>query len=231
MKAFLVAIILICNTVKAQNNIAQFAVWKPKKGLKQKFEDGYKQHLQWHKSNGDTWSWYGWYIISGQRAGYFIDATFDHSWNDWNMPVNPAGDRTDNQSHTEPFGDFITAFKVAQQPELSAADSTGLRSKFLRMLTLSVKDIPVALKVVDELKSIYTKKFGIANFQTYKMIDGGNVNELIILLGFSDYNEFGRTEHLQEDISAIESSLKAKVVTAIKSETLLYQAGMSLLRN
>ena len=231
MKAFLAAVILLSNTVVAQSNIAQFAVWKPKNGLSKQFEDGYKQHLQWHKTNGDTWNWYGWYIISGPRVGYFIDATFDHSWNDWNTPVNPAGDRADNDLHTVPFGEFQTAYKIAELPELSSADTIGLRSKFLRMISLSVNDMQAALKVVEKLKSNYTVQAGIKNFQAYKIIDGGPINELIILLGFTDYTGYGKSEHLQEDIATIENSLKLKVVTGIVSETLLFQPAMSLLQH
>jgi hypothetical protein len=233
MKFFWSLIFIVCSTgVFSQvNNIAQFAVWKPKEGLAQKFEDGYKQHLLWHKSNGDTWNWYGWYVISGSRYGYFIDATFDHTWNDFNNPVKPAADRADNALHTVPFGDLITAFKVMKLPELSFSDSIGLQSKLLRLIKLTVNDIPGAIKVLEKLKTNYASQGTIKNFQTYKMVDGGNINQLILLIGFNDYIAYGKAEHLQEDINAIENSLKVKVITAINSETLLYKPDMSLLLN
>lgn len=68
------------NPINGQTeNIGQFAIWKARDGMLQNFETGYKQHLNWHKTNGDKWNWYGWYIISGDRYGQFVDATFDHN--------------------------------------------------------------------------------------------------------------------------------------------------------
>ncbi len=63
--------------------------------------------------NNDPWDWYGWYVISGERSGHFIDATFGHSWSDFDNPVNPAGDGADNDLHTEPFGNFIMGYKLS----------------------------------------------------------------------------------------------------------------------
>lgn len=230
MKALVLLFILFSNIVIAQeNNIAHFSVWKPKDGLEQKFETGYKQHLLWHKTNGDKWSWYGWYIISGPRNGLFVDATFNHNWNDFDSSVNPSGDAADNQLHTVPFGDFQMAFKVAKVEQLSSEDSVVLKSKYLRFITLSVSDISTALKIIVQLKENYSSKYSFKSFQTYKLIDGGNLNQIMLLLGFVNFTEYGKTEHLAEEISSIESSFKAKVITAINSETLLYKADMSLL--
>ncbi len=66
---------------------------------------------------------------------------------------------------------------------------------------------------------------------TYKMIDGGNANQITLMVGFDNYSEFGKTENLPEDLSAIEDSLKTKVITSINSETLAYRADMSLFVN
>lgn len=66
-------LIFFASFTYAQNsNIGQFAVWKTKEGQLQNFENGYKQHLNWHKSNDDKWGWYGWFIISGNRYGQFL---------------------------------------------------------------------------------------------------------------------------------------------------------------
>jgi len=60
------------------------------------FEEGYKRHLGWHRQNGDSWSWNGWTIISGDATGYFVDGTFFHAWSDLDSPVSPAADGADN---------------------------------------------------------------------------------------------------------------------------------------
>lgn len=222
-------LILFNSTVLAQEkNVAHFSVWSPKAGREQNFEAGYKKHLLWHKANGDKWSWYGWYIVSGPRFGQFVDATFEHSWSDFDSPVKPAEDAADNELHTVPFGNFLTAFKVSKVRQLSSSDGAGLKSKFIRLITLSVNDMPEGLKAVEKLKNKYATDFSLKNFHTYKLIDGGNANQIILMLGFNDYAGFGKTRNLQEDLTAVEDSLKIKVVTAINSETLLYKSDMSL---
>ena len=72
-------------TGSGDHGIAAFSFWQPKDA--QRFEAGYKKHLQWHKNSGDAWDWYGWYVISGPHDGQFLDATFDHSFSDFMHPV------------------------------------------------------------------------------------------------------------------------------------------------
>lgn len=221
-------LLLFSSNVSAQKkNIAHFSVWSPKAGQEQNFEAGYKKHLLWHKTSGDKWDWYGWYIASGPRFGQFVDATFDHSWSDFDAPVNPAGDAADNALHTVPFGDFLTAFKVSKVQGLSSADNAALKSNFLRLVTLNVSDVSEGLKIVEKLKIKYSTD-SIKNFLTFKIIDGGNTNHIILILGFNSYAEFGKTENLQEDLAAIENSQKTKVITTVNSETMFYKANMSL---
>lgn len=227
MKAFTLLLLLGSNIALAQNNrLAQFAVWKPKEGQEQQFETGYKQHLNWHRTNGDKWSWYGWFVISGPRDGLFIDATFNHYWSDFDKPVKPAEDGADNRLHTYPFGDFQAAMKVLFLPGLSIPDSNSLKSKFLRLVTLTLSDFANGLKVVEKLKGKY-ESAGIRSLRAYKIVDGGNPNQLLLLFGFNSFDEYGKTENLQEELSSIETSLKLKTIDAISSETLLFRPDMS----
>lgn len=227
-KTSLITILLILSTsVFAQQNLAQFAIWKPKEGQQQNFENGYKQHLQWHKSNGDKWGWHGWFIVSGPRYGQFIDATFDHTWSDFDNAIKPADDMADNRLHVFPFGDVQTVFKVSFHPHYSTADTFNNKLKLVRLLTLTASDNDGALKVVDKLREFYVSQ-KIKSFRVYKIIDGGLVNQLILMLGFNSWEEYGISESFQEKISVLEQSLKSKVITGISSETLVYRADMSL---
>lgn len=213
------------NTLLAQQHIAQFALWQPRNGQTAAFETGYKKHLVWHQSNGDTWSWYGWYFISGPRYGQFLDATFGHAWRDFDHRVNPTGDGADNQLNVEPYADFKLAYKAAFLSTLSTGDSTVLQSKFLRMLTLEVSDMNEGAKLLAGLKRSYQD----CRFLAYRLTDGGPVNQLILLLGFSNFELYGLSESLPEEIQRLESTLKLHTITGITSETLAYRADLSLL--
>lgn len=219
---------LISGRLAAQEKVAHFSLWKPKDGLEKKFEAGYKEHLQWHKTNGDTWNWYGWYFLSGPRHGQFLDATFNHAWGDFDNPVKPAEDAADNAINTVPFGDFVGSFKAVRQNNLSILDTRSLESKFLRLVTIEVTHIDTAKQVIDVLKNEYRKN-GITTFLTYKMVDGGQLNQFLLLIGLKSYQEFGKVAHIQDELSAVETLLGTRVIRSITSETLLYRADMTLL--
>ncbi|WP_394828783.1 hypothetical protein [Pendulispora albinea] len=218
----------------ARSTVAQVAVWRPKSGQEQHFENGYKQHLQWHKTNGDTWSWYGWYVVSGPRYGQFIDATFDHAWSDFDKAVNPAEDRADNGLHTVPFGDVQTIYKIALVPELSIGQTGGLTSKLVRLITLSVLDTEGATQVLARLRAQYQNKQdtqdkqGLTSFLVYRLVDGGDANQVQLLLGFGSQEEYGKSESIFRDIRALEHGAKVKAFAGMTSETLVYRADMSL---
>lgn len=96
MKRIFLFIVLLGGTASAQDNrIAQFTVWEPKETQAHSFQSGYKRHMQWHKEAGDPWEWYGWYFTSGPRIGHFVEATFNHSWSDFDNPIEPEEDQAD----------------------------------------------------------------------------------------------------------------------------------------
>ncbi|THU32535.1 hypothetical protein FAM09_27480 [Niastella caeni] len=229
MKLIVVMLLFISGEVIAQHHVAHFSYWKPRAGEAQRFENGYKQHLKWHKDNGDKWSWYGWYIISGPRYGLFVDATFNHAWSDFDNPVKPAEDGADNNLHTHPFGIFEGGYKMIQLPSLSIGDSNGLRSKYLRFVTINVTDPEAGKKVIERWKTSY-QPGGVKTLLTFKMVDGGSLNQLLVIIGLNSFQEFSKVENLQEELSAIETALKIKTITSITAETLIYRADMSWLQ-
>lgn len=231
MKGCIAGLLFLCGNVMAQDGqVAHFSFWKPKPGHEINFENGYKQHLNWHKANGDRWAWYGWYIISGPRDGQFVDATFNHAWGDFGKPVKPAEDGADNQLHTYPFGDFIARSKWVYLPNLSMADSNSLQSKYLRLVSIQVTDLVLGKKVMEKLKSNY-QSAGTGPFMTFKLVDGGDCNQLFLLIGLNSFSAYSQFENLQEELSGIETAMKIKTITSITSETLVYRADMSLFAN
>lgn len=226
-----IALFFIANFAYGQEaNIGQFAIWKPKDGQLQNFENGYKQHLNWHKTNGDKWGWYGWFVVSGSRYGQFVDATFDHTWADFDKAVKPAEDIADNRLHVFPFGDVQTIFKVSHYPKYSTIDTFANKLRLLKMVILTTDNTEQALKVVDKLKDFYISK-QVKSFKTYKVIDGGLTNQIILMMGFSSWEDYGISETLTEKISEIEQSLKLKTITSTTSETMVYRADMSWFPN
>ncbi|TDO71216.1 hypothetical protein EV143_10971 [Flavobacterium chryseum] len=207
-------------------NIGQFAIWKPKEGQTKNFENGYKQHLNWHKTNGDSWSWYGWFIISGERYGQFVDATFNLKWSDFDKPVNPSDDMADNKINVFPYADVQTVFKVMHLKELSTQDLYSSKFKLTKMLTIKFANSSKTKIVFEELQNFYKSK-NIKTVNTFKIADGGNLNEFIILLGFSNWEEYAASENIMDEISKIESKMNDKVISSVQSETMIYRDDLS----
>jgi hypothetical protein len=72
-------------------------------GLARQLDDGYRRHLDWHARAGDRWAWYLWQVTNGERAGLYVDGTFDHPWAEFDAAVDPPGDAADNAVNVEPF--------------------------------------------------------------------------------------------------------------------------------
>jgi len=229
MKKILVLFALAISCISAytqHNDIAQFAIWIPKEGQVDKFEAGYKRHLEWHKNNGDTWGWWGWFIVSGPRYGYFVDATFSRSWQDFDRAVKPAGDMADNRKNVFPHGNVHSIFKAKHITECSTTDSFDNKLKICRMLRITVNNLHAAQKLIGHLRDHYASK-DIPSFQTYRIIDGSELNQFVILAGFKSWEEFGRTEDLSDQLEQLQESMKTNCIISTTSETMVYRPDLS----
>lgn len=229
--AFIIFFILLTNFTYGQGvDIGQFAIWKAKDGQLRSFEEGYKQHLNWHKDNGDKWGWYGWFIISGPRYGQFVDATFGHAWADFDNAVKPLDDMADNKLHVFPFADVQIIFKVVGIPEASSVNTLGMKTKFIKLVTLTVDDMEQSLKMSEKLKDYYSSK-QIKFYKTYKVVDGGNINQMILMLGFDNWEDYAKSEDLNKKIAEFEQILKIDTIRSIVSETMIYRPDLSFFPN
>jgi hypothetical protein len=222
MQKIILAIFFICflqHSVAQPNKIAKCWLWKAKEGAQQKFESGYHKHFMWHYQNGDNPVWFCWQFQSGPRYGQYLDVSFNN-WKDFDKSFKPDEDDADFKLNVEPYAYLQTAFKLSYQENLSFGDSAGLYSKYIRLLTLSVNDFSATRKIIEKLKHTYFSTSACKAFLVYKMIDGGNLNQIFLMLGFDSYSNYGKSENFQEEIAAIEDSLKTKPITAITSETL-----------
>jgi hypothetical protein len=230
MRALPLALLLACVLPAiAQDNIVHFSVWNPKPGQPGLFEDGYHHHLLWHAANKDTWSWFGWYIVSGPRDGQFIDATFGHSWSDFDHPVNPAGDGADNALHTEPFADFLKAYKAVRLPFSDTEDTVLLTSKFVRMLTIEVIDRTGAAQLIKRLLTDYRQKGVADKALVYEVVDGGEIGQVVVLLGGSSFQDLGKTASWPGDLEDLDQKNGVRAIGVITAETLRFRRDMSII--
>lgn len=230
MKRIILLVVLFSGTVFAQDNrIAQFTMWQPREGQGVAFQRGYLQHLKWRKTAGDPWEWYGWYVTSGPRLGWFVEATFSHPWSDFDgRPVDQAEETLNLNQTVVPYADVRSTFKAYFLKDQSIANSASLRSKMVRMVTLRVTDMPAAVRVVDRYKNSFRSNSDVTTLMAFKVIDGGNANQLILLIGSNSWEQYGKTENILDQLNNIENAMKVKTIDGITSETLVFSLEMSL---
>ncbi|MBA3914237.1 MAG: hypothetical protein H0X25_10410 [Acidobacteriales bacterium] len=120
---------------QGSGTVARMVLWRAKPGMTKQFEEGYQRHLEWHRKNHDSWNWYGWNIVSGERFGYFLDGSFFHTWAEMDSPVSPAGDSADSAVNVSPYAEILSVAMYESLPlatnfrpgELSASHVTFSR--------------------------------------------------------------------------------------------------------
>jgi hypothetical protein len=137
---FALLCLVIAPNVGAQQpeRVGRFTFLSPKSAVGPDLVEAYKKHLNWHKQANDQWTWFGWQIITGERGGTIVDATFV-SWDDLNRPVNPAADIADFTAVVGPELRNATVHLWRERSSLGQAFPNG-PSPYMVMAMLSVPD-------------------------------------------------------------------------------------------
>jgi hypothetical protein len=186
--------------------LARVTVIVPKD--QQRFEAGYQRHLEWHRRNGDRWTWLGWSVVSGDRLGWFVDGTFDRSPQEIDAPVAPSGDGADNENNVAPHATFASSsFYGRRSPEPALAT---LRAPFQTAATCTVRPGRAAdfHKLVD---AIPDPKLAL------ELVSGGERPTWMILRPAASLAESLETEWLPDTDAA----------EPCRIETLRYRADLS----
>jgi len=113
-------------------SLLRMVALRPARGLEARFQEGYRAHLEWHRERDDPWAWLGWQVVSGERAGAFVDGSFGRRPEELDAPVDPAGDARDNALHVLPFAslEWVRHYRLLRElstPGLDLPDAPFLR--------------------------------------------------------------------------------------------------------
>lgn len=184
--AFWFAICLSANLC-AQKNVFAFFEYNIKDGMTEQFVNGYARDLEWHKVQQDDWTWIGWFVINGQRRGRFIDATPNHSWNDFDeWKVDGAENAKHNKIHWAPYvmhpsGSYRVLLET--QSELS---KNWMTSPYLQVYSLKIKSGRAGdfEKFMSAFKKSVAYKEMILVWM--KTVSGGSVSDYHLFVGLKD---------------------------------------------
>src|SRR5690349_18165443 len=74
----------------------RLGVLRPLEGHDFEFEAGVARHFQWHRDHRDPYVWYAWDVLFGERIGWLVFATFNHSAGSLDSAVAPIEDAADD---------------------------------------------------------------------------------------------------------------------------------------
>lgn len=239
--------LVTCSISAAQTNsrqptgpAARIVIIKPKEGMQKQFEEGYKRHLGWHQRNKDTWTWYGWQIVAGERYGYFMDGTFGHRWEEFDSAVSPAEDAADNALNVAPYGDFRSLGHYLMRPDLSRGNPLEDKtpSPFLELLHYRVHpgkegDFEQVIRRAHEAAARSNQP---RRYTWYQLVNGGELPTYILFLPHDKLSGLQSshkllTSLLKDAYPPQEAERLLKVLTSatreVHSEMLRYRADLS----
>jgi hypothetical protein len=230
---FLMGVVFIANGfAQSDNQLARFTILIPKDGMQRQFEDGYKRHLKWHVDNGETWNWYGWFVASGTRLGYFIDATFEHSWSDFDKPINPAADRADLEVNVFPFVTLFTQFTCVHLTSYSARTNTDLSAASTQVTYFKVKPGKEREfeKFLAAFRDDYPKIAPDQNFSWYRVEDGDKTPQYLLFVPHKNQAERQKSDNFWTKLWQQNAEAQTRFqdsVAEITTETMRYRADLT----
>src|SRR5690606_12816878 len=90
-------------------------------GMERDFFDGYRRHLEWHRSRADSLSWLGWTVVDGPGLGRFVDGAFGIPHRAFDERVDPAGDGADAARNVTAYATPVGRELHRLRPELGSA--------------------------------------------------------------------------------------------------------------
>jgi len=95
--------------------------YRAHEGQRAAFDEGYRGHLEWHRTHNDPLTWFGWDVLAGPGIGDFVDGVFGIPFAALDRRVDPAGDARDAATNVEAHAAPTERAFVRLRRELSTA--------------------------------------------------------------------------------------------------------------
>lgn len=232
----LLALCLAWPVYAGSGDAAHFYVYRMQPGAAEKFEEGYRHHLDWHRAHRDPLSWYAWTIEDGERSGYFVDASVGEPFAAFDHRVDVAGDGADFRANVAPH-----ATPMGQPAYvLLRAVSTGAPLENLKpSATMQVTHVHVRLgmearfeRALARVHQNLQKEQGAPAHTWYRLVTGGDTAQYMLLVardGWSGYDRFERSPGLLLAGDEAAQRDMAESVQSATTETWRYRAELSAL--
>jgi hypothetical protein len=199
--------LLLALPVKAQEGpAAHFYVYRINPGALSQFEDGYRRHLNWHRSHHDPLVWYGWTVADGNRDGYFIDASLGEPFAAFDHRVDVEQDGVDFGFNVTPYVTPVEKVAYALLPELSFGTPLENRkpSDTVQVTYFDIRPGTEARfqEAIGAVRRALAATPGAPPHTWYRLVTGGDKPQYLLMVARANWASYDRFNKEVSDLLA-----------------------------
>jgi hypothetical protein len=200
------------------------------------FDEGYRRHLEWHRSKGDSLSWFGWDVLVGERPGLFVDGVFGVPFAALDVRVDPAGDQADAAVNVLAYAEPLAREMLALRSDLSTATplERNAPSPIVQVVRYAVA--PDAVERIEAVLTALRAQAGARSLLPYTIYErvAGSAPGVVLMVWRDRIGTFD--DHARNPVRAFARMLGAaheedvgSLVRAVTSEVWVYRRDLTYL--
>ena len=215
---------------------AHFFAYQPKAGMQAQFDQGYRDHLAWHRGKHDPLAWYGWYVSQGRRAGQFIDASVGEPFAAMDRRVDPAGDAANYRETFAPYGEPVSLASYVLLPALGTGQPLehAHPSASVQVLHFTLRPGTEVRfeRAMGVVRDALSRIEGVPAHTWYRLVAGGRQPQYMLMIARDDWASYDRFRQTPAELLAESDGAAgddyAAAVLEVDSEIWNYRADLSL---
>ena len=137
---FVLLLVAPAGAQDAQGPVARYYLTTVKPGHDLKWEQAYKEHVDWHRQQNDTWAWDTYMLVTGERLGQYLTISGGHAWADFDAPsVSEQEDEANAMSKLGPHVETLGSGFWTERTELSRPPDDPLPSPMIQTVKYQIK--------------------------------------------------------------------------------------------
>ena len=169
----------------AASSVCEIHTNKVKAGMTQQYEQARAQHMAWHKSQNDAWTWIVWEVQTGEHTGDYVVGSCGHDWKDFDSreKFNAADSANANSTMGSTMAGETMAYYVFRS-DLAPAPTPGPPPPYLTVVHFYLKPEGVP-DFIDGVKKVVAGMAKTSYPQTraswYALVNGGHGPEFVLV--------------------------------------------------
>jgi hypothetical protein len=206
-----------------------------------RFEAAFREHMQLHEKNNDSWSWHTWQIVNGEHFGQFLIRSHGHSWKDFDEHAEARRlDLADFMAHVAPHIKEISSTLEVFEPSISNWSDEDSRPQLVEMIRFSLHYAATEdfLGVIEKVHRAVREKDPSADYAWSTTVNGSDGPTMTLAVprsGWADYAAGGDAASLWQMVEEVHGADEARAlretlgrsIRSQKSSVIQFRADLS----